>query len=366
MASATLGSANGYYFPPITIRNSPAFDSSLVIDATGEKIALIGRVVWQDRADASKDITKIGFRFGAVTKAGGSGLTVSLQDVSTTASPTQPDETQDQTVAIANGDAGFTSNVWYTTAALSANRTVNFGDEIAVVIEYDGSGRLGADSVVISAMTTSLTTVFGPTCALKTASWAIISTEPNIIFEFADGAFGTFDGALGVTTLGSVNINTGTTPDEVGMLFQFPFPVTVEGAWVQIEVANNSADFDLILYNSAGTALQTLSADATKARITGSGQVCYFVFATPQALTKNTDYRLVIKPTTANNVGFRQRTLNSATYRPVFGGGTAWAKTERTDAGAWTDTTTLALQMGLKISAGDDGAGGSGGGGVIY
>src|SRR5262245_16743976 len=126
----------------------PAVTSIGPIDATGEKIAFCG-YFWHPEG-ISKDITRVGFRFGSVTKAGGSGLTVSLQDLNLTTAPMQPDEVQDQTVAIANGDSGFTSNVWYRTNALSANRTLANGDAVCVVIEYDGSGRLGSDTVSLS------------------------------------------------------------------------------------------------------------------------------------------------------------------------------------------------------------------------
>src|SRR5687768_5910779 len=87
------------------------------IDATGEKQAWCGPVWFQERT-GSKQIVRVGFRLATVVKAGGSGLTVSLQNVNTAPAALntlQPDETQDQTVAIANGDAGFTSNVWYRT-----------------------------------------------------------------------------------------------------------------------------------------------------------------------------------------------------------------------------------------------------------
>jgi len=121
---------------------APSMVNAATIDATGEKLAWCGGFVHQDRA--AKDITRVGFFFGSsLIKAGGSSLTVSLQDVSATAAPLQPDETQDQTVAIANGDAGFASSTWYRTGALSANRTVSHGEQLAVVLEFDGGGRLG-------------------------------------------------------------------------------------------------------------------------------------------------------------------------------------------------------------------------------
>src|SRR5262245_9299830 len=128
---------NGLWIPspslPYSFAAAPALSTLLLIDATGEEAAFCGRVFFPVRS-GTKDVRKVGFRFGAVTKAGGSALTVSLQDVNLGTGPTmQPDETQDQTVAVANADAGFTSNAWYQTGALSADRTVALGELLAVV-----------------------------------------------------------------------------------------------------------------------------------------------------------------------------------------------------------------------------------------
>lgn len=358
MAQQNLGSAGGYLFPdPPFFGNAPSLSTTLLIDATGEKVAMIGRVWFKERT-GTKDITKVGFRFGAVTKAGGSALTVSLQDVSLTASPLQPDEVQDQTVAIANANASFASNTWIQTGALSASRTVSVGDLLAVVVEYDGAGRLGADSVVISSIAAS-SSILQSAPALKTAAWAEVTTIANVVLEFTDGTFGTLSGALPFSALNTEAFNSGTTAgaggDERGTAFQFPYPVTVEGGYVTIALAGTSSDFDVVLY-SGTTALATCSVDANATSSTG-GRLCYFDFATPQALSANTTYRLAIKPTTVNNVTIYSLDLADANHRQAWGGGVNWAYTVRTDAGAWTDTTTRRALLGLRISAGADDAG---------
>src|SRR5688572_26574526 len=115
------------------ISMAPNLSNNSPIDATGEQFAISGPV-WFKEGTGTKDITRVGFSFGTITKAGGSGLTVSLQNVSAVAGPPlQPDGTQDQTVAIANGNAAFASNTWIRTDALSANRTVSFGENLSVV-----------------------------------------------------------------------------------------------------------------------------------------------------------------------------------------------------------------------------------------
>ena len=59
----TLVATQGLWLPnPPLFLNNPAFSTGLLIDATGELVAFVGRVWNKDRA--SKDITKVGFRFG--------------------------------------------------------------------------------------------------------------------------------------------------------------------------------------------------------------------------------------------------------------------------------------------------------------
>ena len=79
-------------------------------------------------------------------------------------------------------------------------------------------------------------------------------------------------------------------------------------------------------------------------------------------LTANTYYRLVVKPTTANNITVVDYTFASVALMDAISGGQYCHKTERTDAGAWTDTTTRRPWMGFLIDQLDDGVGGSGGG----
>jgi len=142
----------------------------LLIDATGEMAAFCGRV-WFSARSGTKNLSRVGFRFGAVTKSGGSGLTVSLQDVTLSAGPPmQPDGTQDQTVAIANGNASFASNTWIRTGTFSASRTVTYGDLLAVNVEYDGGGRTNPDSVIVN------TIVAGQTGSIIVAQCSHVGT----------------------------------------------------------------------------------------------------------------------------------------------------------------------------------------------
>lgn len=363
MALQTIA-GQGLWMPePLTINT--AVTNNLLIDATGEKAAFCGHVWNKDRG--SKNITKVGFRFGGtVTKAGGSALTVSLQDVSLTVGPVMvPDETQDQTVAIANGDASFAANTWYQTAALSANRTVAFDELLAVVIEYDGGGRLGADAVTISSLSyLGGSTPYGDMASvLKTGgTWADNLSRPNVILEFDDGTFGTLIGAFPYSAYSNVSFKQDTAvSDEYALEFQVPWPCKVDGFWVQMLPTANTANFDVVLYDgTVAMANGTVSIDANATIGTASLRAFSRNFLGEVTLVANTTYRLAVKPTqTAANVTLAFVDVANANHWQAHAGGTSWRQTTRVDLGAWAAaTTTRRPMMGIHVSALDDGASG--------
>lgn len=338
-------------YPPIhPTAIPPAVATTLLIDATGEKVGFIGPVWNKDRA--TKNITKVGFRFGAVTKAGGSGLTLSLQTVDlANGPPGRPDETQDQTVAIANGDAAFASNTWYQTAALSAARTVAFGEMLGIVIEYDGGGRLGADSVVISASSSigsgAKSNVGSP--ALKTGgTWAHADVVSNVVLEFDDGTFGTLLDSYPYSGITTTAYNSGSAADEFALEFTVPVQMKVDGAWVPV-IAAAGADFDVVLYQGT-TALATASVDANTVVGNTVARPSRVLFA-EQVLSPGNTYRLAVKPTTANNVTIYDFVVSDANHLQAWPLGTSAYLATRVDAGDWTPVATRRPFLGLYLSA---------------
>lgn len=336
------------------------------IDATGEKIAFIGRVWTPNRG--TKSIRNVSFRFATVTKAGGSGLTVSLQDVSLTGGPPlSPDETQDETVAIANGDANFASSTYYTTGNLSADRSVSFGSLLAVVIEFDGSGRLGADSVGVTVgmnavSATIRSTVMG--VSLKASgTWTDQAALPNILFTFSDGTYGTLLNCLPFSsTTVTQAYNSGSAADERALEFQLPFDCKVEGYWAFASIASG-ADFDVVLYDASSSVLDSTTVDANAIYQAGASNPLQVLGTAEITLSKNTTYRLSLKPTTANSITISELTVADANHLAVYPGGTAFRLATRVDAGAWTTVTTQRPFYGLIVSSVDDGTGAGGGGG---
>lgn len=352
-------------YPLATISNP----TSAVIDATGEKVAYIGQVHIPD--GVSRSIQRVQFMFGSVTKAGGSGLTASLQDVDfANGPPFQPDGTQDQTVAIANGDATFATNTWHRSGTLSSNRSVADGDWLAFVVEFDGSGRLGSDSAAIAFMFNSNPPSSNFGVSHYTGSWAQVSATINLVLEFSDGTFGTLLGSFPQAVTGvTVAFNSGSAADEIGMEFVAPFTGTINGAWALFQIASG-ADAELVLY-SGTTALATAVLDANVIRQTTASNRTYVSFGSEVPVTQGQTYRLILKPTTGNGVTLLFQTLAHADHRSVLPFGAGYDYVTRVDGGAFAapDTTRRPV-MGVRYNKLTVGSGGGlaaplFGGGVI-
>jgi len=357
----TLVSTTGLWLPE-RITNGAAITGSVLgpIVATGDKIAFCGRVWTPNRG--SKNITKVGFRFGTVTKTGGSGLTVSLQAVDlVNGPPIRPDGTPAQTVAVVA--SAVTSNTWLQTGALNATRTVAHGDRLAVVIEYDGGGRLGSDSYAISALaqSTSFNGLESSCVTNLSTVWAAVSASSlAVLLEFDDGTFGTLDTGFFFSAVGNDSLTSGGTAI-VGMQFQVPFACKVDGGWALIQAAA-SADFNFKLFSVSGTALTLMATSAEDANASRAAATIAFsetIFA-EQTLSANTTYFMAIEAITANAVTLYNYSVSAAGHFGAQFGGTTWQYNTATGTTLGTATATKRPVMGLRISAVDDGNGSGG------
>ena len=201
----------------------------------------------------------------------------------------------------------------------------------------------------------------------------------NALYGFQGAPYGAINGALAVPFIGAVQYddasipftgmlpissNTLTvtiaqsgTPDEAGLKFTVPMACTIAGFGLAVGTAART--FDAVLYDGSNNVLASLSVDTDVAQnATAPGA---FLFATPVTLTAGATYRLVIKATSgASTITVTKFLVDASGTRAALPGGTDFLWTERTDAGAWTDTTTAVPQIDLLLSQIDDGAGGGG------
>lgn len=358
-----------YIYPPHGGAGYGASLGASTIDASDEKFAVTGRVWWPGAAaGATKIIERLGWRFGNVVKAGGSGLTASLQNTSSIAGPPmQPDGTQDQTVAIANANASFASNAWIRTGTLSANRTVTIGEWLSVVIEFDGAGRLGSDSVGLSLWTNPAAIIndLGGGPALYAGSvWALGNGFGCIVLEFTDGTFGTF--YAGNFPFSSVNSTTvSSTSTDYALKFRLPFDCEIDGLQYAMSFVS-TAVCDMKLMDDAGSAIETVVGDVNMF----SGTLANRPFTVPiprTLLTRNTWYYVAFRPTVAANIAYYNFDVNDANHLSLHPGGIDCHYATRT-TGAWTATTTKRPFFGVRVVGHHDndlGGGGGGSNGVV-
>lgn len=345
----------GAYLPNYWITSfAYSFSAMLLQSTTTIRTALIGIVPKTGTLDT--------FEFCASFVSSPSDVKFSFQDVDASGNP---DGTPDQYRVLAGGSL---ANGWVSPGLITSDgtdggtkRAVTAGDVLALVLEWDSTqsgefwiNRMSDGSNGLMPIPYALTH--------NGSAWTkTVTGYQSLILKYNDGTYaGLSDITAPFTAVNTRSINTGSTPDEIGLLFSLPAPVRVGGAWVGAAGAA-TADLDIVLYDSDGSSvLASFALDASlwPSPPTTAVQVVRWA---PVNLAASTSYRLVVKPTTANNVSLYTGTVSAAAITGALGGGT-WHRTERTDAGSWTETTTERPFMGLIVTALEEGTGGSAGG----
>lgn len=159
-----------------------------------------------------------------------------------------------------------------------------------------------------------------------------------------------------VTTFTSVPFNN-TNGARQGARFKVPFKCRAAGVrWWNSSVAG---DFNVALYNDAGTQL-AISTSAFEGDRSGlnTGAVMTAIFGTPAELTSNTWYRMVVTPNSATNVAVAYVTLSAASMMSAMPGGANFHYITYASS-AWDDTNTDDYPlMDLIYDQLDDGTGG--------
>lgn len=324
-------------FIPVSNSRNPSF-AGLTLDAATEKAATILQ------APKAGTILKVGWRSATFTSSGNADVRLETRDAATgDPSGTLLATNTNATQAVA------AANTWMTTT-LTAGATVTKGQIFAVVIAYSsGNWQVAlADSVILSANY--------PYGDHFTGAWAKQGTTMAMALEYSDGSYAFIPGVLPTTTYGATRIDTGTTPDEIGCLFTATHALRVTGWGGYLDLDN---DADIVLYDTDGTTpLLTHSIDKDD-RQANSGGTFHGWFSSTVNLVAGSQYRLVMKPTTgATGPIIYEWNVASAAVMGALPGGSDWVRTERTNAGAWTQTTTARPQLWLVVNGIDSGDGG--------
>ena len=341
----------GLWLPPRPSHLGVAlsFSGILLIDAANEKAAAILQV------RKAGTVSKISW--GTRTVTTGATLDVRLETVDlATGNPSGTLLAAGSNASVVVADAD--DNVRFT-STLTTPVAVTRGQKVAVVIV---NPAVSPGNFQISSIEN--TTIAGETPYITqfTPSWFKNTQAPAVALEYDDGSYDVAPGCFPMSAVASVVYANSSTPDERGLKFKVPFPCRAVGAWIW---ANLSGDFDIALYDSDGTTVMASYPGDLNVGVVFDYNRNLFLFTGTASLLKDTFYRLVLKPTTATVLGLIEFTVGAAAVMDAFEGGQNFHLTTRTDAGAWTDTTTQRPMMGLILDQFDDGVGGGAAGGFI-
>jgi len=358
MAQQTLGVGQEFWFPPYPQGASQALNAStFLMDASGEYVSLVLC------APMAGTIDKFGTFLAAVGNAPDNGLRFSMQGVDL--STGLPDGVVDQFATVASGSV---TTGWLDPGAFDTSRTVTRGELFACVVDFPTF--VAADSVTVQGMVLGGGGSFEGfpygTSITGTKSAAAI---PQIYLHYTDG------GGLWVpastqmwpySSVATQTLDVDTTPDEIGLAFTLPYRATLDRVQIALNTVSAASNFDLVLYDSGGTPLATSSHDGDVTQVANVVRVFELLLASAVELTPGSLYRLIIKPSTTNNVNIQYGVVPSDLFAAAPGAGEFYL-TQRTNAGAWTDFNNGSdgyrlPTIALGFSAGSDGAGGCGAG----
>lgn len=178
-------------------------------------------------------------------------------------------------------------------------------------------------------------------------SWLPATAQPNmaIAYQGEDSFYGNAE------AVEQIGFQADTTPDEVGAKFTVPVALRCNGVSIQFDRGSNtSTPVTITLYDSADNVLGQIEIAANAGRETSYCQYNLY-FSSDINLSVEQPYRLSIKHTgtlydltviklSASSPGSLARSLCE---------GARWQWTERTDAGAWSDTAESCPLFGLLI-----------------
>jgi hypothetical protein len=319
------------------------------------------RFGWAFQIPKTGTLKAVGFKIGStVTTA--EDLRVTFQDLDASGNP---DGTEDQYRVVAK--AGISANTWITTGIMSSDgsdsgtkRSVTKGDWLSIIIRFDSA----VGNLTIGGFQESTTLMNNPYTLFSDNGGAYAKnafpTPMGFALQYNDDNYYVIECNAPYLTTAIVNYASTSTPDERGMIFQFPFQYRVAGVVAITDVDDTG---DLRLYDSDGsTVLASVTPDPDY-KANGTFVLTPFIFASDIELDANTNYRVSLR-STGSGLKLGEFDVGAAAVMGMFPGGTNVHFTSRSDLGSWSQTTTKRPFMFLIVN-GLDSAAASGGGGQL-
>lgn len=257
---------------------------------------------------------------------------------------------------------------------LTTPATATRGDLFAVRIWPEGTVAPDASNTVTVRTRIQTANTQVPYEIEWATAWTKNASYPCLTAQYNAASGNTLIGVpLAGTGTSTSAFGSGSTPNEIGALFQVPFACTVIGAGWYHRQTTAAATGRIGLYDNAGT----LQASATYPAGAFGSTAQYGpveVEWAPYDLAAATNYRLGHLATSADTRQHAELTLAASADRAALPQGASWQRSSRTnsaDTGAWTDTNTAIPLMYLILSHIDfsltvGGGGGTGGQKAIF
>jgi hypothetical protein len=251
----------------------------------------------------------------------------------------------------------------YKTVTLTTPATAVRGDLVAVMLRCVSGTDYSTNNVTINShiVRGNAGAINIPYVVTNTAGTsARAGVVPLLAARYSDGKYDVAVPHSGATPILSVAYNVSTTPDEIGLKFQVPFQAVCTGFYGPVDTGViGSLAFDVVLYDNASSVIASVSVAASELGTVNMGMLIlpWTTIAGAESavvdgvntvtLNPSVDYRLAIKPTTTDNMRLYQWVAANADAKTALVGSNLMQMTERTNAGAWTDTATSLISLGL-------------------
>jgi len=329
----------------------------------------MGRLWWPDGA-ATKNLQAVTFRFGAITKAGGSSLRVSLQNMDTVQTPAvsatvpgNPDGVVLRSFSIANADPNFATNVAYPMSNFDSPLTVNFGQVIAMVLDFQNFG--GSDSATLGYIIAQTNQHESAISQFNGTAWTAGALPPSCLFQADDGSYIAFDYAWAIPFVSAAlqqSLTNVSNPSEYALCYQLPYAHKIDAIAATMWTPNVNTPFNLAIYDGT-TPLVTVPC---RPAYMGGTTFRPFVVSLREELQMdaNHQYCIGIAPTSAAIVNMAYTEVpNNAMYSVFPGGRNVYLAQRPAGGGPWTFTTNRRTWLNIRISSIDTGSGNGGDGG---
>lgn len=286
-------------------------------------------------------------------------IKISFQDLDTNGNP---DGTPDEYRIIELGDI---SSAWVTPGIMSSDgtdngalRTVTRGQKLACVIEFDA--ETAGDYIEFGVIPLYEDSVRRMPAGAQfyNGSWNIEVNGVAVgIPKYPGPLYYSMPECMPIAGITQTTINTGTTPDEVGIEFSIHADLMVGGASFCLSGAVNNAGWDCVLYDPSGAAIETVAMKLYTALFPASGYTYWTAkFSIDRRITANEIWRVTIKPSSASSIKLLEVTFNdtniiddlywngSVTQEDAVTDNVAhFLRCGRTDDGVWVTSDVIPL-----------------------